>query len=61
MRIPVRNRRITIELERMAPRALDRPELVEASDRDLERLARTGRTAHEPRWDVPALMLGLRP
>ncbi len=61
MRIPIRNQQITIELERMAPRAVDRPELIEATDRDIERLARTGGVGREPRWDVPTLMLGLRP
>ncbi len=61
MQFPLKNRRITLTLERISPVALDRPELIEASDRDLEHLARSGRAHREPRWEVPTMMLGLRP
>ena len=59
MRIPVRNRHITIELERVARRTVERPEMIEASDRDIERLARNGRLNREPRWEAPVATLGI--
>ena len=59
MRIPLRNRQITIELERVARRIDDRPELIGASDRDIERLARSGRLSREPRWEAPVSTLGI--
>ena len=61
MQFPLRSRRITVTLERLGPVAIDRPELIEASDRDMELLARSGRAHREPRWEVPTMMLGLRP
>ena len=41
----------------MGRRMIDRPELIEASDRDLERIARTGSINREPRWEAPVAML----
>ena len=59
MQIPMGRRQVRISLERMGRKVIDRPELIEASDRDLERLARTGRLNREPRWETPASMLGI--
>lgn len=58
MQIPVGARRIRISLERQS-RVIERPELVEATDRDIERLARTGKLNREPRWETPAATLGI--
>lgn len=61
MQIPMRNRHVTINLERLSRAPVNRPELIGASDHELERLARLGHQVREPRWEVPAMMLGLRP
>ena len=58
MQIPMGTRQIRISLERLNG-MLDRPELIEATDRDIERLARTGKTRREPRWEAPVSMLGI--
>lgn len=59
MQFPLRSRRITFTLERLGPVAIDRPELIGASDRDMELLARRGSRSREPRWEAPASMLGI--
>ena len=58
MQIPIGTRQVRISLERLS-RVIDRPELIEASDRDIERLARAGMTHREPRWETPVSMIGI--
>ena len=58
MQIPIGTRQVRISLERLS-RVIDRPELIEASDRDIERLARAGKTHREPRWETPVSMIGI--
>jgi hypothetical protein len=59
MQIPMGRRQVRISLERMGRSMIDRPELIEASDRELERIARTGSISREPRWEAPVAMLGI--
>ena len=58
MQIPMGNRQVRISLERLS-RVIDRPELIEASDREIERLARTSKVHREPRWETPVSMIGI--
>jgi len=58
MQIPMGTRQVRISFERLG-RVIDLPELVGASDRDIERLARTGKLHREPRWETPVSMLGM--
>ena len=57
MQISMGTRQVRISLERLS-RVIDRPELIEATDREIERLARTGKLNREPRWETPVSMLG---
>ena len=58
MQIPIGTRQVRISLERLS-RTIDRPELIEASDRELERLARTGKLNREPRWETTVSTIGI--
>ena len=58
MNIPFRNRKLVIELEQVAQSTDQFRALEGASDREMERFARTSHTAHEPRWDAAALIYG---
>jgi hypothetical protein len=59
MNIPFRNRKLVIELEQVAQSTDQFRALEGASDREMERFARTSHAAQEPRRDVTALMYGL--
>ena len=58
MKIPFRQTQLEISIEKEAPAISWESMLDGATDREVERFARTSRTAKEPRWDVQAVMYG---
>ena len=58
MKIPFRHSQLEISVEKTAPTISWDSVLDGATDREVERFARTSRTAKEPRWDVQAVIYG---
>ena len=58
MKIPFRQHRLVIELEATVPTPGREVALEGASDREVERFARTARMNREPRWETQALIYG---
>lgn len=58
MNIPLGTRRLVVGLQRVAPQFPAEQAMIEASDREIEQLARSQNKVQEPRWDVQPALYG---
>ena len=58
MKIPFRNTQLEITFDKPAPAISWDSALDGATDREVERFARTAGTVREPRWEVQSLIYG---
>ena len=58
MKIPFRSTQLEITVEKTAPAISWDSALDGATDREVERFARTAGTVREPRWEVQSLIYG---
>ena len=58
MKIPFRHTQLEVSVEKVAPTISWDSMLDGATDREIERFAKSVKTVREPRWDVQTLVYG---
>jgi hypothetical protein len=58
MKLPFGTRNLVVTIEQHPVEIASEPSLVEASDREIERIARNHNRMREPRWETAAIAYG---